>query len=238
MSEEKTEKNSGTITIKKDDLWKYTTFALLAVVVIILVVWAFPFNSPTGAAIGTTPPGNLPSPGERVQVEIGDAPVLGNPDAPVQIVEYTDYYCPFCQRNALETKPLLKSNFIDNGQVSYAMKNFQRVSADAANAALCAREVGGEDAFWQFSDALFEAGPQMLNSGTFNQIAQQLAVAGSEFENCVSSGQFNSLIQQQTQYAQSLGVSGTPGFFINGVPVSGAQPFSVFQQIIEQELNR
>jgi protein-disulfide isomerase len=189
-------------------------------------------------APGVPPPGNNVGTGGRVaNIETGDSPVLGNPNAPVTIVEFTDYFCPFCQRHALETKPLIKQNYIDIGKVKYVMMNFLRVSPDAANAALCAREIGGDDVFWRYNDALFNAGPQALSRAKYIEIAGQTGIGGAAFESCVDSAKYNSLIQQQTSYAQGLGVTGTPGFFINGIPVSGAQPYSVFEQIIEQELS-
>jgi protein-disulfide isomerase len=230
---EKNTKEKGVITIKKDDIWKYSTFALIAVVVILLIVFLAGQNI-TGNVINT-PGGNLPPAGERVTVQTGDAPVLGDANAPVTFVEFTDYFCPFCQRHALETKPLIKSNFVDSGEVKYVMMNFLRVSPDAANAALCAREVGGDDVFWSYNDALFAAGPQALNQATYVQIANTLGIGGDEFVSCMDSGKYNSLIQQQTTHAQSIGVSGTPGFFINGRAISGACPYSTFSQAIEAE---
>ncbi len=168
---------------------------------------------------------------------------LGNPDAPVTVVEFSDYQCPFCLRNFQETFPQLKAEFIDTGRVFYVFKDFPIASLHPLayrlhEAALCAGESGESVAYWQAHDLFFS------KSQTFklNSLAEMDAVILAEFETaglsteglseCLQSNRHAVAVQAGIAEGQSLGVSGTPTFFINGYPIVGAQPYQVFQQAI------
>jgi protein-disulfide isomerase len=175
-------------------------------------------------------------------VPIGDAPAKGDPNAPVTIVEYSDYQCSFCGRYFQETLPQLLENYVDTGQVRYVFKDFPLTSihpqaVKAAEAARCAREVGEDETYWLMHDRLFERqGEWSGNSqhvALFKSYAGELGLDQAAFDACLDGGSQAAAVQADFQEGAGFGVTGTPAFFINGQPVSGAQPYQVFEQVIE-----
>lgn len=235
----KTEDKSGVLVIKKDTLWKYSAIVLAALVVILLIFFVLPGKSPTGQVVGNNAAG-LPAIGEKVNVQTGNAPMMGDAEAPVQIVEFTDYECPFCQRHSVQTLPLIKSNFIDTGKVSYVVMDFPLTfhanAQKAAEAAHCARAQGGDEAYFEMHDTLF-ANHQLLGVENYIIWAGEMGLNVEDFTNCLMSGEFAAKVQQSLQHGSNIGVSGTPGFFVNGRMISGACPYSVFESAINAELN-
>lgn len=228
MSDEKT------ITIKKDDLWRYSTLVLIAVV-IIGGIFIFTGN---GGENGVQPTQPTQQQG-KVSASIDDDAFIGSEDAPVTIIEFSDYQCPFCGRFWSQTLPLIKSEYIDTGKVKLVYRDFPLDSihpfaTPAAEAAECVRdEAGGSDeAYFDYHDKIF-ANQASLSESSLKQWAQEL---GYNIDSCLSSGKFKAEVQKDLADAQSAGGRGTPFFVINGIPISGAQPFSVFQQAIESEL--
>lgn len=232
MSDEKT------ITIKKSDLWKYSTFVLFAVV-IIGGIFMFTDGSSSGSGnSGTQAPTNPTQPAGKISASIDDDPILGDPDAPVTIIEFSDYECPFCQKFWRETLPSIKSEYIDTGKVKLVYRDFPLTSIHpnaqvAAEAAECVRDAAGNDeAYFEYHDKIFE-NQHLLSETSLKTWAQQ---QGYNIDSCLDSGKFKSEVQKDLVDAQSAGGRGTPYFLINGNPLSGAYPFSAFQQIIEAEL--
>jgi len=175
-------------------------------------------------------------------VPLEDVPMMGDPDAPVTIVEYSDYQCPFCVRHVQQTMPQLLKNYIETGKVRYVFKDFPLTqihaqAPKAAEAARCARELGGDDAYWQMHDRLFEGQGQWSNNpehvGVFNGYAGDLGLDQVAFGECLDSGRYASAVAADFQEGAGFGVSGTPAFFINGQPLQGAQPYAAFEQLIE-----
>lgn len=239
----KTESSSGTITIKKDTLWKYSTFILAAV----LVVGAFVFfmgdgnnGSPTGQ-VANNPNPSVPSvPAEKVKVNIEGAPFLGEKSAPVVLVEYTDYQCPFCGRHFTQTFGQIKSTYIDTGKVKYVTKDFplnniHPNAQKAAEAAHCMREQKDDKGYYAMHDKIF-ANQQTMSVESYKKWARELGADGAKFDSCLDSGKSASIVSKNLAEGQADGIQGTPGFFINGKLLSGAQPFSAFQSAIEAEL--
>ncbi|MCH7568005.1 MAG: thioredoxin domain-containing protein [Nanoarchaeota archaeon] len=250
MAEEKTETTKpGTITIRKDALWKYSTFALVGILVLGVIFFVLPDKSPTGAVIGA--PSQQPNapPTQQIQIdlsELEDAPSLGDPDAPVVMLEFSDYACPFCNKHHQQTQPLLDQNYIDNGQLRIIFLNFISVgSAEISSAPKCARELGGDDAFWKYHDALYDTihiqKERPPSVASFERMAVESGVDGNAFMTCLNSGKYIQEVNSETALGRSLGVTGTPGFLVgneaNGFSLlSGAQPFSAFKAIIDAEL--
>lgn len=237
MSEEKNEK-VGTITIKKDDLWKYSTFLLLAVLVIGGFT-TFGKDSAGSSAKVTVGAPSAPSPSPvvaKIDVSIDDDPMLGNKNAPVTIIEFSDYECPFCGRFYIQTLPQIKAQYIDTGKVRFIYRDFplsfHPSAQSAAEAAECVRDKGGDEAYFKYHDKIFENQAQ-LSLPSLKIWATDL---GYNIESCLDSGKFKAEVQKDFNDGQVAGVQGTPGFFINGKSISGAQPFQVFQQAIEAEL--
>ncbi len=164
-----------------------------------------------------------------------DDPSWGPDDASVVIVEFTDFQCPFCARHSQQTLPTIKEAYGD--KVRYILRDFpiteiHQFAQKAAEAGQCAHEQG---LFWEYHDLLF-ANQEALTLDDLKRYAEQVGADTGEFNNCLDSGKNQREVLQDLQDGQSAGVSGTPGFLVNGMLVSGAQPFEVFQQIIDQLL--
>ncbi|NCO11623.1 DsbA family protein [Candidatus Pacearchaeota archaeon] len=243
-----------TLTIKKDALWKYSTFALLAVLVIGGIVWMLPNNSsPTGNVEANNPAPTLPSQPSQVRASADDDPVLGNKNAPVEIIEFSDYQCPFCRKFWTETLPLIKSEYIDTGKVKFVYRDFpldsiHPAATPAAEAANCVREQGGDEAYYEMHDKIFQEG-NILDGGDpitgpvrgtaqfgATELKQWAQDIGYDIGSCLDSGKYKSEVQKDLADAQAAGGQGTPYFVINGKPLSGAQPFAAFKQVIDAEL--
>jgi predicted DsbA family dithiol-disulfide isomerase len=157
----------------------------------------------------------------------------------VVIVEYSDFQCPFCTRHWREVAPRLEEAYIKNGQVRFVYKHFTVKGPDSVSAALAAEcaAVFGQDKFWAYHDLLFSRSGQMaFNADNLKAFAAELQLDPVAFNECFDTQKYLQVVQANNAEAQQLGVGGTPGFFINGTPVAGAQPFEVFQQAIEAEL--
>ncbi|MEK6889470.1 MAG: thioredoxin domain-containing protein [Nanoarchaeota archaeon] len=174
---------------------------------------------------------------QRYEVSEDDDAVLGSPDAPVTIIEFSDYQCPYCERFWSQTLPLIKEQYIDTGKVKLIYRDypldFHPMATPAAIASECVHELGGDSGYYKYHDKLFE-NQASLSIDNMKKWAKEL---GYNIDSCLDSNKYLDEVNSDMQDGSAVGVQGTPGFFINGVSVSGAQPFSVFQQIIEQELN-
>ena len=234
MSEEN---NSGSITIKKNDLWKYSTFVLIAVLIIGAVVMFSGDKEPSVNANVVNTGGTTGGTTSKVQATVDDDAVLGDEDAPVTIIEFSDYQCPFCGRFYSQTLPQIKSQYVDTGKVKIVFRDFPLTSIhpmaqSAAEATECVKKQGGDEAFWKMHDKIFE-NQASLNNANLKAWAKEI---GYDISDCLDSGEMKSEVQKDSQDATAAGGQGTPYFVINGVPISGAQPFANFQQIIEAEL--
>ncbi len=177
----------------------------------------------------------------NVNVSEDNDAVLGNKNAPVTIIEFSDYQCPFCEKFWTETLPSIKSKYINTGKVKLVYRDFPLTSIHplaepAAEAAECVRKAakGSDAAYFKYHDKIF-GNQQDLGEDNLKLWAKQL---GYDISSCLDSGEMRSEVQSDEQDGAAAGVSGTPAFFINGISVSGAQPFSVFEQIIEGELSK
>ena len=227
-----------TITIKRETLWKYSTFILAA----ILIVGAFVYFNNNGNSLGgnviQNPGQQVPGDNEKVAVSADDDPVLGDKDAPVTIIEFSDYQCPFCERFYSQTLPSIKREYVDNGKVKIVYRDFPLTqihpqAQKAAEAAECARFAGkSDDAYWKMHDKIFE-NQQSLSIDNLKSWAKGL---GYNIDDCLDSDKFANEVDKDTQEGIAAGVQGTPAFFVNGKLLSGAQPFSVFKQAIDAEL--
>lgn len=171
----------------------------------------------------------------RYDIPVDDDPILGAEDAPITIIEFSDYECPYCRQWHADVYVQLLDTYGD--QIRFVYRDFplESIHANAkpaAEAANCANEQG---VFWDYHDKLFsmELG---LSSDAYQEYASQLDLDADEFKECIESGRFQEEVQSDFEFAANLGVRSTPTFFINGIAVVGAQPFEVFQQVIEKEL--
>lgn len=167
---------------------------------------------------------------------VDDDAVRGDPNAPVTIVEWSDYECPFCGRFYAETLPSIMQQYIDTGKVKLVYRDFplsfHPQAQKAAEAAECAGEQGK---YYEMHDKLFGSGVQG-GVDSFKQYAKDIGLNSAQFDNCLDSGQMAEEILKDTQDGQAAGVTGTPGFKVGTQLISGAQPFSVFKAAIDAEL--
>lgn len=183
-----------------------------------------------------------PNPGQKQDVGVGDYPPKGNANAKVTIVAFEDFRCPFCEKLFTDTEPQLQKDYIDTGKVKFYYRNYQFLgpaSVVAGNAGECANEQGK---FWEFHDYLYDHQGQE-NSGAFSadnlkQFGASLGLNTDQFNNCVDSGKYNADASKDMADGQKAGVSGTPTIFINGISIVGAQPYTAFKTVIDQELSK
>jgi Protein-disulfide isomerase len=173
----------------------------------------------------------------RLQFTNGDAPTIGKKDAPITLVEFSDFQCPYCQRMA----PVLKEveqKYGDKVRViyrQYPIPSLHPFALKAAEASLCANEQGK---FWEMHDAMF-ADQKKLSVSDLKQTAQRLGMNDKKFSSCIDSGRYAEQVQNDSKEAIRSGVNGTPAVFINGIVVDGgAVPFSVVESAIQRELGR
>jgi protein-disulfide isomerase len=177
----------------------------------------------------------LDAPRATITIEPDD-PALGAANAPVTIVEFSDFQCPFCQRVAPTLKKLRETY---GDKIRIVWKDFPLTSIHpqafkAAEAAQCAREQGK---FWEYHDRLF-ANQQALQLDALKQYAAQLGLDAAKFNACVDMATYAERVQAQMQVGANLGVNSTPAVFVNGRLLSGAQPYETFAQVIDEELAR
>jgi protein-disulfide isomerase len=175
-----------------------------------------------------------------------DNAMLGAADAPVTVVEFTDYQCPFCKRFVQTTFPLLKRDFIDTGQVRWIVRDlplgFHPNASKAAQAAHCA---GDQGKFWEMRDTLFRNNAK-LGIGQLPGYAREIGLDGDAFDACLSSDRHQAQIAQDSQEANRIRITGTPSFVIgrtagesvSGQLVIGAKPASVFTAEIQRVLEK
>jgi len=176
-----------------------------------------------------------PDTAKTYAVPVGDAPIRGNKNAPVTIVEWSDFQCPFCSR----VVPTLKQIEEKYGQdVRVIFKNnplpFHQRAMPAALAAECANEQGK---FYQMHDELF-ANQRALEDADLEGYAKKIGLDLGRFTSCFKSQKFKSRIEAQQREGMQFGARGTPAFFINGRFLSGAQPLPAFQALIDEELKK
>jgi protein-disulfide isomerase len=173
--------------------------------------------------------------------------MLGETDAPVTIVEFSDYQCPFCQRYSLTVFPVLKREYIDTGKVRYVFRDFplSSIHQQAGKAHESAHCAGEFNKYWEMHDALFQ-NQNDLTVPSLKQYAADLGLDSTTFVECLDSGKYQVAIQKDVDDGGAAGIRGTPSFFIGksgsgdsitGTIIRGAQPLAKFQTIIEQLLS-
>lgn len=162
-------------------------------------------------------------------------PSEGPDDAPIVIVEFSDFQCPFCTKWHNETYQPLLEEYPD--QIKLVYRNFPLTSLHpdaylSAEAAMCA---GDQDSYWPYHEALFES-KYGLGEDALKQYAEELGLDTATFNECLDSNAYTDFVRADMEYAMSIGVQSTPTFYVNGQLVVGAQPIEVFRQIINSEL--
>jgi len=168
--------------------------------------------------------------------------VLGDQNAPVTIIEYGDFQCPFCGKFFKETESVLREKYIKTGKVKFIYRDFAFLGQESLWAASAARCAGEQGKFWQYHDYLY-GNQRGENQGAFNKnnlksFSVALGLDTEKFNICLDSEKYTDLIQKETKAGGESGVQGTPASFINGTLYPGALPIATFTQIIDNELNK
>ena len=193
----------------------------------------------------------LPTKQPSIPLEISadNDPIIGNPDAPITIIEFSDFQCPFCARFHIQTLPTIMEEYIEKGTVKLVFRDFpiQSIHPNAVPASVAAECANEQGKFKQMHDILFEKQNEWSNLETvyaielFNQYSEQINLEQEQFSSCLSTAKYVKEIQNDLDDGRTYGVTGTPGFFIGNqqigfVELKGAQPFESFKNVIDRQL--
>ncbi len=172
----------------------------------------------------------------RMEVSVDPARLRGDTRAQVMIVEFSDFQCPFCRKVQQTLRSLLAKY---EGRVSLAYRDFplRGMHGQAELGAESSRCAGEQEKFWEYHDLLFE-NPDKLNRNGLSELARNAKLDEKQFESCLSGGKYRAQVERDLQDGIRAGVMGTPGIFINGILLSGAQPEAAFEKVIQSELAR
>lgn len=199
------------------------------------------------AAAGTTGTVPTPPPTNDTAADIDDDAIIGDEDAPITLIEFTDYQCPFCGRHYTQTYGQIKKEYIDTGKVKMVTRDFplgfHQHAQKASEATECADD---QDKFWEMHDKIFSTQSTWSGLGdavpTFKQFAKDLGMNASTFDSCLDSGKYAQEVKDDMAAGQASGIDGTPGFWILGPDgqsqkISGAYPFDSFKAAFDGMLN-
>lgn len=173
--------------------------------------------------------------------------LLGSPSATVTLIEFGDYQCFYCNKFFHNIESGIVKNYVDTGKVKMIFKDFTIIGEDstsAAHASHCANEKGK---FWEYHDTLYNHWTGENNGwasfGNLVEFAKQTGLDEEGFRECMLEGRYDSVIEENNSHARTLGITGTPAFFVIGsnnlvTKISGAQPYEVFEKIFESELKK
>ncbi len=178
-------------------------------------------------------------------------PMLGDPNAPISIIEFSDYQCQFCARFYSDTLPLLKSQYIETGKVNLISRDFpiQKIHSNAMSTALASECANEQGKFWEYHDVLFETQNTWKQDKsdviilTLKQFAKDLNLNQEQFDSCLDSSKYAQEVNQDMADGQKYVVTGTPTFFVGNEEVGyssifGAQSFSDFRIMIDEKLTQ
>ncbi len=185
-----------------------------------------------------------------MKISADNDPVIGNPDAPITIIEFSDFQCPFCARFYSQTLPLIYEEYIDQGKVKLVFRDFpiQSIHPNAVPASVASECANEQGKFKEMHDILFDNQNQWNRQETvdalslFSQYATEIQLEQETFDSCLTSGKYIEEIQKDLVDGQNYGVTGTPGFFVGNdqigyVQIKGAQPFDIFKKVIDAQLD-
>jgi len=185
-----------------------------------------------------------------IKISADNDPIIGNPDAKISIIEFSDFQCPFCARFHIQTLPLIIEEYIEDGKVKLVFRDFpiQNIHPNALPASVAAECANEQGKFKEMHDILFENQNQWNKQETadaislFNQYATEMNLDQEIFDSCLSNGKYIEEIKNDLEDGRDYGISGTPGFFIGNdqigyVELKGAQPFESFKKVIDAQLD-
>jgi protein-disulfide isomerase len=241
---------SGTVTVRLPHLFAVAV-ALAFVSGFALHAAVFPGIAPAGGPAAGQP--TAAPAGGRIQISngLGDAYTEGNANAKVQLIEFSDYQCPFCRRHYTQTAPTLLADYVQSGKVLYAYRDFplDNIHPGATPWAIAARCAGEQAKYKAMHDKIFDE-QNKQGQGTVGyenytaiakQWAQEIGLDSGTFNACLDSRKYASQVQRDLQDGFGAGVSGTPAFFVGNpqkgyVKIEGARELALFKQTLDQEL--
>jgi len=201
-----------------------------------VVLWIL--LTPIGPAIGAEPQGAVSREELIATVERAPGPSKGPEDAPVVLVEFSDFQCTYCRKFWQETLPRIEERYIRSGKVRFLYRHLAilgEASVLAAQAAACANDQGR---FWEYHDALFRtSSPLAFTTARLKRYAGQSGLDERTFSACLDSRRHAERVEAETILGRALGANGTPAFLINGQLLIGAYPFEVFEQALNASLS-
>lgn len=243
------------ISIKKSTYNK-----LLVGLVVLLIAFSFSFGFILGSGGGATgkiittqsPQQTQPTqqaPAGRVSVSLDDDPQIGDKNAKVVVIEFSDFQCPFCRRFYTQTLPQLENEYINNGKVLFVYRDFPLDSIHpGARPSAVAAECADEQGKWrEYHNKIFDEqntqgqGTVQFSNDDLKRWASEIGLNTAQFNSCLDSNKYDSEVSKDFQDGSNAGVSGTPTFYIGNpqkgyIELVGAQPYSVIKQVIDQEL--
>ncbi len=184
------------------------------------------------------------------QISLDDDPFKGDPNAPVIVVEFSDFQCPFCSRFYQQTLPLIQENYIDTGKIKFVYRDLplDSLHPNARLTHIAAECADEQEKFWEYHDVLFEKQSQWQRlsstdlSITLTQFATDLGLQSASFETCLESEEMANEVKNDVADATKYGSTGTPTFFIGTeedgfIKLVGAQPYAAFEALIEDYLS-
>ena len=190
------------------------------------------------------PSNAAPAPARTLSVKAPATHVMGNPNAPITLVAFTDFQCPYCARFEASTFPELKKKYIDTGKMRYVLRDvpleFHPLAINAAQSVHCA---GDQDKYWEMKDRVFK-NQSRIDTESLAGYARDLGLDVAQYQKCMADNKYLAAINADKQYAQSLGISGTPSFVVgkqagdvvDGRLIVGAQGLGVFERAIDEAL--
>jgi len=230
--------STNTITFKRSHL--YAVMIPLAFVLGLSVGFLFwgrnqdqPQSAPPQAAGPVVAPTQQAF--RRYDVPTGDNPSLGPADAAITIIEFSDYQCPYCRKWDLEAWPQIQAAYPGKIRLVYRDFPLYSIHPESESAAIAAWCAGDQNKYWEFHDLLF-SDQLPFGQDSYIKYATQAKLNVDQFTQCITAQKFKDNVSNNYSYASNLGVSSTPTFFVNGIPMVGAQPFEAFKQLIDKEL--
>ena len=210
---------------------------IIGIIVVAIIAGIAVFSSPSSETVNL----DMGRTHGTISTAMG-SPILGNPSAPITIVEFGDYQCHQCYNWFHNTKPAITKEYIETGKANLVFVDLAFLGRDspiAAQASYCAED---QEMYWEYHDLLYTSQESQIDNGWANSqrlkaFAFSLELDVELFESCLDSGKYSKRVQFNIQQAKEHGVRGTPGFFVvssdDQQQLSGAQPFSVFKQVMD-----
>lgn len=232
------------VTATRPSRSRWTSIGIpVAVLVLVGVLAALVLGSRAGASVGSAE--SSPSAGssqapapDEARRKPGDPYAKGRVDAPVVMVMWSEFQCPFCGRFARESEPTLVKQFVDTGVLRIEWRDFPYLGADSQTAAIAGRAAAAQDKFWAFHDAVYATEHRVnkgdLDAAHLRDYAVKARLDMTRYDADMQAKKGAAQVQTDQSQAEALGVTGTPAFLINGEPVLGAQPTQVFVSMIEK----